>query len=338
MWQSIEGHDDVVFAFRQAVERGRLGHAYMLVGPKGVGKRRFAEVLAQTLLCERRTPDQFEPCGGCPSCAQVRAESHPDVIKVSRQRDEHELPIETIRRAIHDLGFKPDRGRYKVAIIDDADDMNQASANCFLKCLEEPPPNSLILLIGTSSDLQLATIRSRCQEVRFQPLPAPVVARVLVRCEVVAGQAQADVLAAMSGGSLERARGFADPALWRFRDELARALASSRTDSLRLAESMTTLIDAAGKEPAEKRARAKLLFGMAAELLHTCLRTSVRASTRNSDASVQPLAEQIVQHRSPETLASGIDRCLEGDYRIDRMGSVPLVVEAWADAISRSEW
>src|SRR5262245_58556329 len=101
-WKAIEGHDEVVQFFRQAVERGRLGHAYLLVGAKGVGKRRFAETLAQTLLCENRLPDQFDPCGTCLSCGQVRAESHPDLIKVGRQNDEHELPIETVRRVIHD--------------------------------------------------------------------------------------------------------------------------------------------------------------------------------------------------------------------------------------------
>jgi DNA polymerase-3 subunit delta' len=330
---NLEGHDEVIQYFRQAVERGRLGHAYLLVGPKGVGKRRFAEALAQTLLCENRTGAQFDPCGTCPACHQVLAETHPDLIQLGRRPDEHELPIETIRQVIHDLGFKPDRGRYKVAIVDDADDMNQASANCFLKCLEEPPPRSLILLIGTSADLQLATIRSRCQVVRFQPLPAAVVARVLVRSGVVADPAEADRLAAMSGGSLERARGLAEPALRSFRTELARTLGSGRVEPLRLAESVNTLIDAAGKESAEKRARAKLLFGMAAELFHTGLRSAVQARTQSSDSTFEPLVEPIAKNRSAESLVSLIERCLEADDHIDRMGSVPLVVGAWADAM-----
>jgi len=333
-WQSIEGHDEVVQSFRQALERGRLAHAYLLVGPRGVGKRLFARTLAQTLLCEDRLESVFDPCGRCPGCAQARAGSHPDQILLGRAADEHELPIDTIRQVIHDLGFKPDRGRYKIAIIDDADDMSQPAANCFLKCLEEPPPRSLLLLIGTSPDVQLATIRSRCQVVRFQPLSDAVVAGVLVNTGIVADRAQADRLAAMSGGSLERARGLADPELWNFRTELANSLAAPRFDSLRLAESINTLIESAGKESAEKRTRAKLIFGMAADLLNDGLRMSTGAATRQTEPSTRAAVEQLAARRSPESLAALIERCLDADYQIDRMGSVPLVMEAWADALA----
>jgi DNA polymerase-3 subunit delta' len=333
-WQNIDGHDDVVRSFHQAIERGRLAHAYLLIGPSGIGKRLFARKLAQTLLCEVRPENEFEPCGQCPGCAQVLADSHPDLIQLGRLADKHELTIEVIRQVLHDLGFKPDRGRYKIAIVDDADDMNPESANCFLKCLEEPPPRSLLLLIGTSPDLQLATIRSRCQVVRFQPLPRTVVARVLLQTGAVSDSAHASRLAAMSGGSLERARGLADPDLWKFRTELANSLAARRVDSFRLAESMNALIEAAGKESIEKRTRAKLLLGMAAEFLDDGLRTSVGANRAESDSSTAKATEQLAGHRTPETIANLIGRCLEADYQIDRMGSVPLVVEAWADSMA----
>jgi DNA polymerase-3 subunit delta' len=337
MWQGIEGHDDVVNAFRQAIERGRLGHAYMLIGPHGIGKRRFALALAQTLLCENRPCDRFEACGTCSSCVHVRAETHPDLIQIGRRADEHELPIETIRQTIHDLGFKPDRGRYKIAVIDDADDMNQESANCFLKCLEEPPPRSLLLLIGTSPELQLATIRSRCQMVRFQALPASAIARALLSSGVATDAAHAERLAALSGGSLERARGFADPALCTFREQLARELAAQQVNSVRIAESMNELIEAAGKESPAKRTRAKLLLGMAAELLHASMRQSCGARARAGEQAGQAFVDQIASSRSPEHIANGIERCLAADYRIDRMGNVPLVVEAWADEMAR-DW
>ncbi len=333
-WQTIDGHDSVVQDFRQAIERGRLAHAYLFVGPPGIGKRLFARKLAQTLLCEVRSQAEFEPCGKCPGCIQVAADSHPDLIMLGRAADEHALPIDTVRRAIHDLGFKPDRGRYKIAIVDDADDMNQESANCFLKCLEEPPPRSLLLLIGTSPDLQLATVRSRCQVIRFQPLPPAVVSRVLLQSGVVTDSAQADRLAAMSGGSLERAKGLASPELWNFRTELANALAARRIDSLRLAETMNTLVEAAGKESIEKRTRAKLLFGMAAELLADGMRISTGAGLRRDDPVIQKLLDQIAASRSPESFGDLIERCLTADYQIDRMGSVPLAIEAWADDIA----
>jgi DNA polymerase-3 subunit delta' len=334
-WNAIEGQDAAVQSMRDALERGRLAHAYLFVGPSGVGKRLFAETLAATLLCEDRPEDSFDPCGRCPGCVQVRARTHPDFMLRGRPGEKHELPIETIRQLIHDLGFKPDRGRYKVAVLDDADDLNQESANCFLKCLEEPPPRSLLVLIGTTTDTQLATVRSRCQVVRFQPLPADVVARVLVKSGVVADRAEADRLAAMSGGSLERARGLAEPELWRFRTELAQSLASPRVDALRLADGINELIEAAGKESIEKRTRAKLLFGMATDILNDSLRVASGAARRHHDTTTQAAVEQLAARRSPETLANLIERCLDADYQIDRMGSIPLVVEAWADDMAR---
>jgi DNA polymerase-3 subunit delta' len=308
----------------------------LLIGPSGVGKRLFAQKLAQTLLCEDRPESDFNPCGQCAGCAQTQAGSHPDLMQLGRLADKHELTIEVIRQVLHDLGFKPDRGRYKIAIIDDADDMNPESANCFLKCLEEPPPRSLLLLIGTSPDQQLATIRSRCQVVRFQSLPTSVVSRVLLQTGVVSDAAHATRLAAMSGGSLERARGFADPDLWNFRTELANSLAARRVDSFRLAESMNALIEAAGKESIEKRTRAKLLLGMAAEFLDSSLRASVGAGRTDTDSTTATATEQLASHRCPETIANLIERCLQADYHIDRMGSVPLVVEAWADEMGRA--
>ena len=335
-WQNIEGHDEVVRSFQQALERGRLAHAYLLVGPPGVGKRLFARALAQTLLCEGRAANQFQPCGQCAACAQVRADSHPDLIQVGRGSDEHELPIDTIRQVIHDLGFKPARGRYKITIVDDADDMNQASANCFLKCLEEPPPRSLLILVGTSVDVHLATVRSRCQLIRFGPLPESVVARVLLETGIVEHPAEADRLAAMSGGSLEWARGLADPRLWNFREDLARALARGRVDTMRLAESANEIVESASKETAAKRARAKLLLAIAGDLLDCCLRLSVGAGPRRCEPSLHESLGQISRRRDPETIADMIEQCFEANYHLDRMGSIPLVIDAWTDRMAQA--
>src|SRR5437870_5535316 len=110
-WQNIVGHDSIVEDFRQALERGRLAHAYLHVGPPGIGKRLLARTLAQALLCEDRPEVALEPCGRCAACAQVRAASHPDLILVGREADEHELPIDSVRAAIREMGFKPSGGR-----------------------------------------------------------------------------------------------------------------------------------------------------------------------------------------------------------------------------------
>jgi hypothetical protein len=184
VWESLYGHDRAIEQFRRAVRRGRLASTFLLVGPDGVGKRTFALKLAQSLLCERTPEAELGGCGVCPACQQVAALTHPDVRLVAKPADRSFIPIELfigdrehrLREGLcHDIALKPFRGGRKVAIIDDADCLNQEGANCLLKTLEEPPPRSVLMLIGTSEQRQLPTIRSRCQIVRFLPLRAVTV-------------------------------------------------------------------------------------------------------------------------------------------------------------------
>ena len=103
----------------------------------------------------------------------------------------------------HNISLKPYRGGRKIAIIDDADFLNQEGANCLLKTLEEPPPKSILILIGTSEQKQLPTIRSRCQVIRFRPLAESTVAELLVSQGLIESEVEAERLAGLSGGSLE---------------------------------------------------------------------------------------------------------------------------------------
>ena len=170
-WQRVRGHDGLVEAFDRVVQRGRLAHAYFFAGPSGVGKRLFANELAKALLCESTAKSRLEACDHCSACLQVDAGSHPDFFVVSKPPDTVTIPIESMRDLSRDLSHKPARGHGKIAIVDDADYLTDpttpAAANAFLKTLEEPPPRSVLILIGTDSDLQLPTIISRCQIVRF---------------------------------------------------------------------------------------------------------------------------------------------------------------------------
>src|SRR5439155_18991269 len=171
-----------VESFRRAVQRGRLAHAYLFTGPAGVGKRLFAVELAKALLCEGRPDDdasRLEACDRCPACVQVEAGTHPDFFRAVRPPDKHEFPIDLMRELCQAFALKSSRGRGKIVLLDDADDLNQQSANCFLKTLEEPPPRSVLILIGSSADRQLPTIVSRCQVVRFAPLAQGLVTDLL---------------------------------------------------------------------------------------------------------------------------------------------------------------
>jgi len=166
-WDTILGHDQVRQQFATAMAQDRLASTFLFLGPEGIGKRTFAWKLAQTLLCPRAT--DFHPCGTCPSCRQVLAGEHPDLEYVCRAADRNQITLDQLVGDKSDreglcqkISMKPYYGGRKVAILDDADDLRQEGANALLKTLEEPPPQSVIILIGTAEQRQLPTIRSRC--------------------------------------------------------------------------------------------------------------------------------------------------------------------------------
>jgi len=214
----ILGHERILDRFRRNLQQGRLASTFLFVGPAGIGKRTTALHLAQCLLCESSPDDQLQACQVCPGCQQVAARSHPDLMLISKPEDKNFIPVEffigdrqhRMREGIcHDISLKPFRGGRKIAIIDDADYLNQEGANCLLKTLEEPPERSMIILIGTSEQRQLPTIRSRCQIVRFTPLSSDRVAQLLAdRTELTSDQIQ--LVAERSRGSLGRALLLAD--------------------------------------------------------------------------------------------------------------------------------
>jgi len=222
----FRGHASTLAQFRHALATNRLASTFLFVGLSGIGKRSFALRLAQGLLCERRPDEALDPCGECPSCRQVLAGSHPDVQIVAKPADKAFIPVELLigdkehrmREGLcYSISLKPYSGRRKIAIIDDADYFNKEGANCLLKTLEEPPPKSILILIGTSEQRQLPTIRSRCQIVRFSPLAETEVAEILVERGICSDANAARQAARMSGGSVERAAQWCDESLVEFR-------------------------------------------------------------------------------------------------------------------------
>lgn len=330
-WSDIRGHEHWVQAFADAVKRGRLGHSYLFAGPKGVGKHTFALELAKTLLCERPGTG-FRACEVCSSCRLVAAGTHPDVLHAARPEDKVEFPIDVMRELLQQMALKPARGGFKVAIIDDADDFNEESANCFLKTLEEPPPNAVLILLATDPEGQLPTIVSRCQVIRFQPLPRPMVVDILRRHEVEPNRAEQ--LARLSGGSPGLALGLTDDALWDFRRRLLTELSQTKPNTVRLAKDWEAFVEEAGKESGAKRRRAALCIDLLIDLLDAAVQITagIEPPTLSPDErnAVRTIAERYGQQRLLEL----IERCLEAKRQIDRMVQLVLVQEALVDAFA----
>jgi DNA polymerase-3 subunit delta' len=344
-WQGILGHDDVVERFRRALARDRLASSFLFVGPEGIGKRTFALKLAQTLLCRTRPEAAMDPCGHCPACLQVLAGSHPDLEVVSKPADKSFLPLELLigdkdhrlREGLcHTIAMKPFLGGRKVAIIDDADFLNAEGANCLLKTLEEPPPRSVLILIGTSPAKQLPTIRSRCQLIRFRPLAPEEVAELLAAHGLIENRQDAQRLAAHSGGSIRRAMELAAPEMWQFRSRLHEMLAAPALESVRLAASLQQFVDQAGKEASARRLRIRQVLGFAADFYEQLLRRLVELP-QPDDAAPQQRARQVIEHCPAdwEAVAACLERCLEGAEQVDRNANLSTLLECWLDDLAR---
>lgn len=328
-WGPVRGHDPVVSALRQTVEAGRLPHALLFVGREGVGKHLFAQTLAQALLCERRLETLLDPCGQCPSCHQVIAGSHPDVLSVSKPEERHELPIDAIRQLNHDLAMAPMRGRRRIAIVDDADNLSDEASNAFLKTLEEPPPGAVLILIGTAPELQLDTILSRCRVVRFGPLADADLEQVLLDRGIVSTLAEAAVLASRAEGSVSRAAGLADPQFGPFRRDLIDAIAHARFfDAPALSRKLELFSKEAGKESAAVRGRASLLVGELARFFRLVLWQTAGQIPPSPDLDDRKAALELGRLLSPELASRLIERCLDADYHIARKAYLPLVFDS----------
>jgi DNA polymerase-3 subunit delta' len=344
VWETLFGHDRVIERFRGAVRRGRLASSFLLVGPDGVGKRTFALKLAQSLLCERTPEADLDGCGVCPACQQVSALTHPDLQLVAKPADRSFIPIELfigdrehrLREGLcHDIALKPFRGGRKVAIIDDADFLNQEGANCLLKTLEEPPPRSVLMLIGTSEQRQLPTIRSRCQIVRFRPLPAATILELLTGRGLVADRAQAERLAALSGGSLQRALELADGEVTEFRETLLQEFSTPDWDSVALAKAVVAFVEAAGKEAPPRRARANQVIGFAAEFYRQLVRVLSGLPAVGDEPLVQAVAgASRTWSRGVGAAAACVDRCLETYHHVLANVGPAVLLECWLDDLA----
>lgn len=165
-------HETLWATLNEARANGRLAHALLLAGPEGVGKRAFARRLAYGLICEARD-DHGAACGRCRSCLQLAAGTHPNLFWINVDRDEktgkekRDISIEQLRDLSGRLALSSHYGGAKIAVIDPADAMNVAGVNALLKTIEEPPPATHIILISERPQALAATLRSRCQRLRF---------------------------------------------------------------------------------------------------------------------------------------------------------------------------
>jgi DNA polymerase-3 subunit delta' len=180
----IVGHHWAVDMLRHAVAAQRPAHAYLLSGPRHVGKALLALRLAQTLNCEQAGD---APCDDCRSCRRIAKGNYPDVriaslatqgatLKAEEAARQRDVRIETVRTWLVDINLRPYEGRRRVFILDDVERLSEGAANAMLKVLEEPPPYATIILIAHTAGDVMATIVSRCQAIKLRPVARDAIA------------------------------------------------------------------------------------------------------------------------------------------------------------------
>lgn len=197
----ITGHATQLATLTQALEQDRLHHAYVFIGPEGIGKRTLAFCLAKAIHCAESAHDF---CGACASCVKIENRNHPDVRLIEPLAGKKDISIEQVRALEKELNYRAFSGQKKIAIIDPAASMNFSAQNALLKTLEEPPAGSMLILIATSAGGLLPTLLSRCLRLTFTPLTEADVTRHLVERKRMSAE-RAKLLASISLGSLGRA-------------------------------------------------------------------------------------------------------------------------------------
>ena len=203
----IHGHASALATLRKALATDRVAHAYLFTGPDGIGKRCTAIALAHAVLCQA-APQRG--CTACPACVSLQAGSHPDYYFSAPLPGKQSMGIDQIRAMQRFLALRPVRGGKKVCILNEAQSLTDQAQSALLKILEEPPGDALIVLLAASGATLSLPLLSRCQHVRFAPLPVRDVERLL-RQEAGLEADPASLLARYSRGSIGRALSL-DPA------------------------------------------------------------------------------------------------------------------------------
>ena len=231
-FRDIVGHESTVEPLKTAIASGKVSHAYLIVGDKGMGKRTLARAFSEALQCEdlhrkleaenssvsadggeetsskyaagTRLPlSEIDSCGECRSCRQAETGNQPDIITWTYQKNTS-ISVDDIRRLVSDVYIKPYASGYKIYILPDAQKMTREAQNALLKTLEEPPEYAVLILLSTSRDSMLETVLSRCVVLPLKPVESGKVKKYLMERYGIADDS-ADIFTAFAQGNIGRA-------------------------------------------------------------------------------------------------------------------------------------
>ncbi len=290
-FEAVVGQEPITRTLKNGLASGRIAHAYLFAGPRGVGKTTTARLLAKAVRCASRSGP--EPCGRCESCQEVQAGTAVDVIEIDGASNRGIDEIRTLRENVR---YAPARGRWKVYIIDEVHMLTEPAFNALLKTLEEPPPHVVFVLATTEARRIPLTILSRCQRFDFRPIPPEILAasleRVLQEEQIAYDRGALPLLVRAAEGSLRDALSLLDTAL---------AYSGGRVD----AASLSQLLGAS----APGRVRA-LVAALLAQDPRASLEAIDQAAREGEDLAglcreaVEAVRQLLVLKVAPETMRS----------------------------------
>lgn len=256
-FKKILCQDNIIRLFQEIIAKKRLAHAYLFTGPDGVGKTIFAKELVKVLFCNT---GRLDACDNCRACLRIETGNHPDLHWIAPEKKDKFIKIDYIHALEDDVFLKPVEADRKVFIIREADKMNEESSNCLLKTLEEPPPDTMFILLTTSVEPLKKTITSRCQIVRFNPLPSSTLEAELAtrfdrKPEVLKWVSQ------FSCGSLGRAIELLEKGTYERANYIAKKLLLLKLgDNLSFSKEIVEWDSYQGEASEEKRSRLRLFL------------------------------------------------------------------------------
>lgn len=314
-WDTIVGHERITAALQRAADNDSPHHAYLLMGPAGIGKMTLARVFAKALVC---TAQQRRPCAGCAACRQADAGTHLDLSVVGLEGSSQIITVSQIREIQRKLAYRQAGKRCRVVIIDDAGSMNVDSQNKLLKTLEEPPARTVLILCCLHPGLLLATVRSRCQKLMLAPVAAADLERWLLDNQDTVPQ-RASRAAAAARGVPGRAIELLDPDLDEARGQRIRAL-------IGCLEGRREDIDAVLAAVQRNREESGITLDLLEELIRD-------AAVRATGAAVRPFHDEFTVTSGPLTqlgparLAEMIDHVEVARGRLSRHVDSGALVE-----------